>query len=134
MVTQARVGLASTLFHAQNYDRAAHEYEQAAADARAADSEIMHIETLRMAGTCHNVCGRSNDAIRCWSEAVAIGSTISLAEIRASTIDQVGQAFVSLCEKHGMKEQARSVTVQIEAIKQQALLRERHTAEPSAAH
>jgi len=129
VVMQARIGLASTLFHGQIYDRAAEVYEQAARDAVAAESEVMGIEALRMAGTCHNMAGRIDDAIRCWNQALGVGNRISLAEINASTIHQVGQEFVKLCEKHGLTEQRRSVAQQIESIRQQAELRERNVAE-----
>jgi tetratricopeptide (TPR) repeat protein len=133
VVMQARIGLASTLFHGQSYDRAAEAYEQAARDAVAAESEVMGIEALRMAGTSHNIQGRINDAIRCWNQALGVGGNISLAEINTSTISQVGREFVDLCQRHGLTGQAQSITQQIETIKQQALLREKDHAGVSAA-
>jgi tetratricopeptide (TPR) repeat protein len=121
VVMQARLGMASTLFHAENYHRAAEIYGHAAEDALAAESEIMRIEALRMAGTCHNLQGRTNDAVRCWSQALGVGRNISPPEINASTISQVGHDLVKLCERQGLIEQAKSIKQQVDKIKQRAL-------------
>jgi tetratricopeptide (TPR) repeat protein len=133
VVMQARLGMAAALFHAENYRRAAESYEQAAEDALAAESEIMHIEALRMAGTCHNIQGRIDDAVRCWSQALGVGPTIYPPEINASTINQVGQELVNLCEKRGLIDQAKSVKQQINAIKQQALSNGKRVSDAPAA-
>jgi tetratricopeptide (TPR) repeat protein len=117
VVMQARLGVASALFHAQRYDRASEGYEQAAEDALAAESEIMHIEALRMAGTCHNIQGKTDEAARCWSQALGIGNKISKLEINSSTIGQVGEELCQLCEKRGLTVQAKSVKKQIDAMK-----------------
>jgi tetratricopeptide (TPR) repeat protein len=127
VVMQARMGAASVLFRAQNYDRAAESYEQASEDAVAAESDVMRIEALRMAGTCHNLQGRPDAAAACWNRALSSGANISLAEIDASTIDQIGSQFAAMCEKNGLTEQAKSVKQQIEAIRHQALLREKES-------
>jgi len=127
VVMQARMGAASVLFRAQNYDRAAESYQQASEDAVAAGSDIMRIEALRMAGTCHNLQGRPDAAAACWNRALSSGANIPSAEIEASTIDQIGSQFVAMCEKNGLTEQAKSVKQQIEAIRQQALLREKES-------
>jgi tetratricopeptide (TPR) repeat protein len=125
VVMQARMGTASVLFRVQNYERAAASYQQAADDATAAESEIMRIEALRMAGTCHNLRGRPDAAAACWNQALGAGTKISLREFDASTIDQIGNEFVAMCEKNGLAEQAKSIKQQIETIRVQALLRER---------
>jgi hypothetical protein len=117
VVMQARFGAGSTWFRAQNYDRAAETYEQASEDARAAESEIMRIEALRMSGACHNLRERPEDAIRCWAQALGAGSSIPAEELAASTVEQVGQAFVDLCQRQGLVEQATSVAQQVQAIK-----------------
>ena len=124
VVMQARLGEAATWFRIQEYNRAASTYQQAAVDATAAESEVMRIEALRMAGTCYSIDGRFTETVACWSKALEGAGSISPSELNASTITQLGQDFIALCEKHSLMEQAKSVARQLDSIKQQALLRE----------
>jgi tetratricopeptide (TPR) repeat protein len=123
VVMQARMGAASVLFRAQNYDGAAGTYQLAADDSTAAESEVMRIEALRMAGTCHNLQGRPEVAAGCWNQALDAGAKISPTEVDASTIHLIGKEFVAMCEKNGLLEQAKSVKQQIETMRLQAVLR-----------
>ena len=120
VITQARMAAAATLFRMGKYEPAAKTYEQAAEAAQASQSELLRLETLRMAGTCHNLNGQPREAVRCWNEALGTGEKMSATELSHSTFEQVGQAFVDLCRKHGLHEQARSVHEQIQALKQKA--------------
>jgi hypothetical protein len=124
IVTQAHLAVGSTLFRKEEYDLSAKMYEVAAADAVVSESEILRIEALRMAGTCHNIRNRPGEAARCWNDALGAGEKMSMAEIKASTFEQVGQAFIELCKKRGLTEQAKSVAQQIEATKQKAAARD----------
>jgi hypothetical protein len=117
---QARLGMAAALFHAGSYDRAAPAYEQAAEAALSAESEMMRIEALRMAGTCHSAQGRFDDAVRCWSHALEAGVHTRPPEVNVGTLSQVGQDLVKLYETRGLAAQARSVRQQIDAIRQGA--------------
>jgi tetratricopeptide (TPR) repeat protein len=116
VVMQARIGLASTLFRGQLYDNAAETYELAARDAAIAETQVMAIEALRMAGTCHNLQGRPGEAARCWDCALTFAKDMPPAEVNASTIHQVGEEIIRLCNSRGLPDQAASVARQIEEI------------------
>jgi hypothetical protein len=118
VVMQARMGAAAVWFRGHEYDRSAQTYELAAKDAGITKSEIMRIEALRMAGTCHNLRNRTEDVVRCWSQALEAASGTTAARPGASTVERVGQAFVDLCTQHGLTEQAKSVAQQVETIKE----------------
>jgi tetratricopeptide (TPR) repeat protein len=125
---QAGLALGSTLFRKQEYERAGKAYEQAGEDAKDCESDILYIDALRMAGTCHNLRQKPDEAMRCWKDALQTSQHISPAELQLSTWEQVGQAFLELCRKRGLGEQAKSVASQIEALRRQA------TAFPAVAH
>ena len=107
VVTQALMAAGATLFRMSKYEPAARTYQQAAEAAQVSQSELLRLEALRMAGTCHNLNGQPR---------------MSATELSHSTFEQVEQAFVDLCRKHGLHEQARSVHEQIQALKQKAEL------------
>jgi hypothetical protein len=121
VTAQAGLALGSTLFRKRDYTRAALAYEQAAEDAKACESDILVIEALRMAGTCHNLRKEPEEAMRCWKAALETSRQMSPGELQISTWEQVGQAFVELCRKRGLSDQAKSVAGQIEAMKRQAV-------------
>jgi tetratricopeptide (TPR) repeat protein len=125
---QAGLALGSTLFRKQEYERAGQAYEQAGEAARACESDILYIEALRMAGTSHNLRQKPDEAMRCWENALQTSQHLSPAERQVSTWEQVGQAFLELCRKRGLSEQAKSVASQIEALRCQA------AALPAATH
>ena len=122
VVTQALMAAGATLFRMSKYEPAARTYQQAAEAAQVSQSELLRLEALRMAGTCHNLNGQPREAVRCWNEALGTGERMSATELSHSTFEQVEQAFVDLCRKHGLHEQARSVHEQIQALKQKAEL------------
>jgi hypothetical protein len=122
VVTQALMAAGATLFRMSKYEHAARTYQQAAEAAQVSQSELLRLEALRMAGTCHNLNGQPRETVRCWNEALGTGEKMSATELSHSTFEQVGQAFVDLCRKHGLHEQARSVHEQIQALKQKAEL------------
>ena len=106
---QARMALASVLVRQQRLDEAAEEYEQAADAAEHGNSLLLRIENLRMAGTCHLQQGREEDARRCWHVAVTSGNLATPAEIRNSSLSQVGESLVKLLRDQRLEDQARSV-------------------------
>jgi tetratricopeptide (TPR) repeat protein len=128
VAAQAGLALGSALFRANDFERAAMAYEKAAQDAKACESDILFIETLRMAGTCHNLRQKPDDAMRCWKLALLTSAKLSPAECQFSNWEQVGQAFGELCRQRGLHAQAKSIAQQVEAIKRQA------AAAPVAAH
>jgi hypothetical protein len=120
VAAQARMANGSALLRGGDYDRAAIAYEQSARDAEACESDLLRIEALRLAGTCHVLRNRSNDAARCWNLALGVGARMSPAELDASTLEQVAAAFIDLCKQRGLTEQAKSVAQQVESLRQQA--------------
>ena len=127
VVMQARIGMASTLFRGQVYDKAAETYELAAKDAVIAETQVMGIEALRMAGTCHNLQGRPEEAARCWDCALTLGKDMPPAEVNASTLQQVGEDIIRLYNSRGLPDQAASVARRIEEIVRRSS-QERHSA------
>jgi hypothetical protein len=119
VMAQAGLALGSTLFRKQEYERAGKAYEQAGEDAKACESDVLYIEALRMAGTCHNLRQKPDEAMRCWKDALQTSQHMSPAELQLSTWEQAGQAFTELCRKRGLSEQAKSVASQLDALKRQ---------------
>jgi len=111
VVMQARLGKAAALFHGQNYREAAIAYEQAADDAIAAESDVMRLESLRMAATCHLMLGSFDAVTECWKRGLA---SEEAGEMNAW---QTGEAFASACQRHGLVEQAKSVRQQVEGMR-----------------
>jgi tetratricopeptide (TPR) repeat protein len=122
VAAQAHMAIGSSLFRGGEYDRAAPAYELAAADSEAGESDLLRIEALRMAGTCHALRERPSDAARCWKLALGTCALTTPAELQASTFDQVATAFIELCKQRGLTEQAKSVAQEVAAIKARAAL------------
>ncbi len=115
---QARLGAGSTLLRMGQYRGAAEVYELAAEDGRAASVQMMRTEALRLAGTCHNLDGRPEDAVRCWREALASSESMTPVELGHSTLEQVGEDFARFYNERGLAEQARSIQEQVARLKQ----------------
>lgn len=108
-VAQIRLGLAYLLLKNKRVDEAAQEYEAAAAAAQLGESNLLFIESHRMAGTCHLQQKRQQDAVRCWQAAADQSREASPDEVRVSGFLDVAQELISLLRKNGLEQQAQSV-------------------------
>jgi hypothetical protein len=113
-LAQVRLALAHLHFRNQKDEDAAALYEQAAFAARMGEAELLWLEALRMAGTCHVRRGVENDAYYCWTAAVRKAPKLSGDEIRNSTFMDVASDLLELLRRHGMEQQAHSVVALIQ--------------------
>lgn len=114
-LAQIRLARAHMLLRSERMEEAADVYEQAAYAARIAGSNLLWIEALRMAGTCHVRSGAEENAYHCWMCAVRrTADEASGAEIGNSTFMDVASDLIELLRRHGMEEQARSVALLIQ--------------------
>lgn len=113
-LAQIRLSLAHLFFRNQKEEEAAALYEQAAFAARCADADLLWLEALRLAGTCHVRRGAEEDAYYCWNAAVHRGPKMSGDEIRNSTFMDVATELLELLRRHGMEQQAHSVVAIIQ--------------------
>lgn len=108
-VAQARMALAYLLLKNNRLAEAADRYEQAAAAAAIGESNLLYIECLRMAGTCHLQAGRPHEAMLCWQAAVERGRDASTDEVRLSNFLDVSARLIELLRRNALHDQARSV-------------------------
>lgn len=114
-LAQIRLALAHLLLRTERVGDAAAMYEQAGYAARIAGSNLLWIEALRLAGTCHVQRSCEEDAYYCWNAVVRrTPAEASGPEIGASTFMDVASDLLDLLRRHGMDDQARSVVTLIQ--------------------
>lgn len=114
-LAQIRLALAHLLLRNQKMEEAAALYEQAAYAACVAGSNLLWIEALRLAGTCHVQRGVEEDAYHCWNSVVRrTAGEVSGPEIENSTFMDVASDLLELLRRHGLDDQARSVVTLIQ--------------------
>jgi len=109
VVSQAFMGSGAVWLMNGEWQRAARDYEQAAAAAEQAQVAMLRIEALRMAGTCHHNLGRTDDTVRCWQQAVMAGEELSPGLRAATTFPEVAGEMIKLLRRSGLHQQAAHV-------------------------
>ena len=109
VATQAWLGAAALFLALGDAARAAETYEAAADTAGRAQSAVLRIDALRLAGTCHAARGDDAGAIRCWGAAVETGTGTTGAERGVSTFTQAAEALAHALTRQGLVAQATHV-------------------------
>jgi YD repeat-containing protein len=65
--------------------------------------------SLRMAGTCHGLANKDDEAIFAWKEAVDLGATLEAGEREASTFSEVAVSLQKLLTRFGLTARAEHV-------------------------
>jgi len=115
VVAQAWMGVGGVFLVAQQYLPAAAAYERAAEAAEKAKVDLLRIESLRMAGTCHLSVGDEREATRCWRAAVETGQASDPATREAGTFGQTAEALAALLDRRGLTQQAAHVRAMVKA-------------------
>ncbi len=106
---QATMALGYLQLKNNQFETAAALYEKAGGIALTGEANLLYLESMRMAGTCHLKLKREKDAARCWDAAVKQGREATPDEIANSSFLDVAGELIKLLEKHGLKDQAQSV-------------------------
>ncbi len=109
LVCQAWLGVGGAQLTAKQYEAAAVAYGSAAEAAKRAEIAILGVEALRLSGTCYLLCGRQQEAMRAWLQAVELGTEIAVEERAASTFPQVAEALATRLGRRGLSAQAAHV-------------------------
>jgi hypothetical protein len=115
-LAQTRIALGYLFLKSKRKDEAAAVYEQAAAAAAIGEVNLLFIEALRLAGTCHLQLGREEDALYCWRGAVDRGRIASPEEVRNTKFTDVAASLLDLLRRRGLHQQAASVEALVEEV------------------
>lgn len=112
VLVQAHLGAAGVLFARGELAAAAARYELAASGGA---TEVLRIEALRMAGTCHLELGDRNAAARAWQSAVTDASGLASAARAQTTWKQAGEALLAQLQRSGQTAQVAHLRALLQA-------------------
>ena len=115
-LSQTRIALGYLFLKNKRLGEAAAIYEQAAAAAVIGEVNLLFIEALRLAGTCHLRLGQEEDALYCWRGAVDRARSASPDEVRNTKFTDVAASLLDLLRRHGLHQQASSVEALVKEV------------------